>query len=103
MRITEVTFTKKQRVELEYIEYYAPRPYMQKRSSIILRKVDGLSSKKVAETMSCSEPMVNRWVKRYLEKGVEGLRNEPGQGAKPIQPFLCCQPRIGRAGNDPFH
>ena len=54
MRITEVTFTKKQRVEFEYIEYYPPRPYMQKRSSIILRKVDGLSSKKVAETSNYS-------------------------------------------------
>lgn len=28
--------------------------------------------------------MVNRWVKQYLEKGTDGLRNKPGQGAKPI-------------------
>lgn len=84
MRITEVNLTKRQRVELEYMEHFDTRPFMQKRSSIILKKADGLSSKRVAEMLSCSEPMVNRWVKRYLEKGVDGLRNKPGQGAKPI-------------------
>lgn len=75
---------KRQHVELEHIEHFDTKPFMQKRSSIILRKADGLSLKKVAETLSCSEPMVNRWVKRSLEKGVGGLRNKPGQGAKPI-------------------
>lgn len=84
MRITEVNLAKRQRVELEYMEYFDTRPFMQKRSSIILKKADGLSSKRVAEMLACSEPMVNRWIKRYLEKGVDGLRNKPGQGAKPI-------------------
>ena len=84
MRITEVKLTKKQRVELEYIEHFDPRPFMQKRSRIILNKADGLSSKEIAEMLSCSEPKVNRWVKRYLEQGVDGLRNKPGQGAKRI-------------------
>ncbi len=88
MRITEVKLTKKQRVELEYIEHFDSRPFMQKRSRIILCKADGLSSKKIAEMLSCSEPKVNRWVKRYLEHGVDGLRNKPGQGAKPIMDSL---------------
>ena len=38
MRITEVKLTKKQRVELEYIEHFDSRPFMQKRSRIILDK-----------------------------------------------------------------
>ena len=41
-------------------------------------------SKKIAERLSCSEHKVNRWVRRYLEQGIDGLRNKPGQGAKPI-------------------
>lgn len=84
MRITEVNLTKKQRVELEYIEHFDPRPFMHIRSQIILFKSQGMPSKEIAERLSCSEHKVNRWVKRYLELGVEGLRNKPGQGAKPI-------------------
>lgn len=84
MRITEVNLTKKQRVELEYIEHFDPRPFMQKRSKIILFKAQGMPSKEIAERLSCSEPKVNRWVRRYLAQGVDGLRNKPGQGAKPI-------------------
>ena len=84
MRITEVKLTKKQRVELEYIEHFDSRPFMQKRSRIILDKADGMPSKKIAERLSCSEHKVNRWVRRYLEQGIDGLRNKPGQGAKPI-------------------
>ena len=84
MRITEVKLTKKQRVELEYIEHFDPRSFMQKRSRIILDKADRLPSREIAEKLSCSEHKVNRWVKRYLEHGVDGLRNKPGQGAKPI-------------------
>lgn len=77
MRITEVKLTKKQRVELEYIEHFDSRPFMQKRSRIILDKADGMPSKKIAERLSCSEHKVNRWVRRYLEQGIDGLRNKP--------------------------
>ena len=84
MRITEVKLTKKQRVELEYMEHFDPRPFMQKRSRIVLYKADGLPSKEIADRLSCSEHKVNRWVRRYLEQGADGLRNKPGQGAKPI-------------------
>ena len=45
MRITEVKLTKKQRVELEYIEHFDSRPFMQKRSRIILDKADGMPLK----------------------------------------------------------
>ena len=84
MRITEVKLTKRQRVELEHMEHFDSRPFMQKRSRIILLKARGLSSKEIAERLSCSEPKVNRWVNRYLAEGADGLRNKPGQGAKTI-------------------
>lgn len=84
MRITEVNLTKKQRVELEYTLHFDPRSFMQTRSQIVLYKADGLSSKTIAEKLSCSEHKVNRWVKRYLSDGIDGLRNKPGQGCKPI-------------------
>ena len=84
MRITEVKLTKRQRVELEYMGHFDSRPFMQKRSQIILLKARGLSLKEIAERLSCSEPKVKRWVNRYLAEGADGLRNKPGQGAKTI-------------------
>ena len=84
MRITEVNLTKKQRVELEYVLHFDPRPFMQKRCQYILLKVEGRSSKSIAEELSSSVLTVNRWVNRYLKSGMDGLRNKPGQGAKPI-------------------
>lgn len=84
MKITDVNLTKKQRVELEYIAHFDPRPFKQLRSRIVLLKSDGLSSRKVAEQLSVSELTVNRWVNRYLSAGADGLRNKPGQGCKPI-------------------
>ena len=84
MRITEVNLTKKQRVELEYAVHFDPRPFMQKRCQHILLKADGSSSKSIAQELSSSELTVNRWVNRYLHSGMDGLRNKPGQGAKPI-------------------
>lgn len=39
MRITEINLIKKQRVELEYVLHFDPRPFMQKRCQyILLRK-----------------------------------------------------------------
>ena len=84
MRITEVNLTKKQQVELEYIAHFDPRPFMQLRSQIVLYKAVSMSSKTIVEKLSCSEHKVNRWVKRYLKSGADGLRNKPEQGCKPI-------------------
>ena len=84
MRITEVKLTKKQCVELEYIEHFDPKPFMRKRSRMVLYKADGLPSKEIAEKLSYSEHRINRWVRRYLEQGVDDLRNKPGHGARPM-------------------
>lgn len=84
IRITEVNLIKKQRVELEYTLHLDARSFMQNRSQIVLYKADELSSKAIAEKLSCSEHKDNRWVNRYLSNGIDGLRNKPGLGCKPI-------------------
>ncbi len=84
MRITEVNLTKKQRVEFEHTLHFDPRPFMRKRCRYILLKAKGRSSKSIAEELSTTVLTVNRWVNRYLKSGMDGLRNKPGQGAKPI-------------------
>lgn len=84
MRIKELSLTKRQKMELEFTAEFDTRAFMQKRSRIILMKADGLSSREIARALSISEPLVNRWVSRYREKGFAGLRNKTEQGAKPI-------------------
>lgn len=44
--MTDVNLTKKQRVELEYIEHFDSRPFMQFRAQIVLLKSDGLPPRK---------------------------------------------------------
>ncbi len=84
MKIKEVNLTKKQRVELEYVMHFDPRPFMQKRCLYVLKKSEGRSSQSIADELQTSVLTVNRWVNRYLASGMDGLRNKPGQGAKPI-------------------
>lgn len=84
MRIKQVNLTKKQRVELEYMMHFDTRPFMQKRCQYVLLKAEGRSSKSIAEELSTTVLTVNRWVNRYLESGMDGLRNKSGPGAKPI-------------------
>ncbi len=81
MRITKVTLTKKQWVELEYIEHFDPRPFMQKRSQIVLFKAQGMPSKEIAERLSCSEHKVNRWVRRYLAQGAKPIMDSSDEEA----------------------
>ena len=84
MRITELNLTKEQQVKLEYMAYFATKLSLRKRCQIVLMKSKGLSSRSIALELSVSEPMVNRWVKRYISNGFDGLHNKTGQGRKPI-------------------
>jgi len=40
----------------------------------------------VAEALNVNEKSVRNWVKRFKENGLEGLKNKPGSGRKPILP-----------------
>lgn len=84
MKITEVKLTQKQRAELEYAVHFDPRVFMRKRCQYVLLKSEGRSSRSIASELTTTELTVNRWVKRYLASGLEGLHNKPGQGAKRI-------------------
>jgi len=55
-----------------------------RRCQMILLKSERRSSEEVATILECSEPVINTWLKRYEEAGMEGLKTKAGRGRKPI-------------------
>jgi transposase len=54
------------------------------RCQMVLLKSERRSSTEVAEVLGCCEIVVNNWLHRYEEEGIEGLQTRPGRGRKPI-------------------
>ncbi len=57
------------------------------RAKIVLKIIEGLKKKHIAEQLDTSRPTVNLWVKRYVKGGVEAiLVDAPRPGRKPKTP-----------------
>ena len=54
------------------------------RCRMILLKSEQRSAKQVATTIGCCPIVVYRWVNRYRDQGLDGLKTRPGRGPKPI-------------------
>lgn len=53
------------------------------RCQMVLLKSERRSSVEVADVLGCCEIVVNNWLRRYEEEGIEGLKTRPGRGRKP--------------------
>jgi transposase len=53
-----------------------------RRGRIILLVADGMPISDVAATVGISRRFVYKWVKRFLEQGLEGLTDKPGRGSR---------------------
>jgi transposase len=51
---------------------------------MVLLKSEKRTSTEVADFLGCCEVVVNNWLKRYEQEGVEGLKTRAGQGRPPI-------------------
>jgi transposase len=57
------------------------------RAKIVLKIIEGLKKKHIAEQLDTSRPTVNLWVKRYVKGGIEAiLVDAPRPGRKPKTP-----------------
>ncbi len=57
------------------------------RAKIVLKVIEGLKKKHIAEQLDTSRPTVNLWVKRYVKGGIEAiLVDAPRPGRKPKIP-----------------
>lgn len=50
------------------------------RSRIVLLAADGLSNTGIARHQSCSLPTAGKWRQRFLDRGLDGLLDEPRPG-----------------------
>jgi len=77
------------------------------RSRIILKLNEGKSYDQVQNELSVSRAAVAKWKSRFLEQGLQGLRDRPGRGVKPtyteqdrarIVQKACSSPEDGHTG-----
>ena len=57
-----------------------------RRGRIILLVAEGMPIANVAATVGISRRFVYKWVQRFLEKGFEGLVDNPGRGHRRVSP-----------------
>lgn len=82
----EITLSLEQRHELEYARDHHKRPYIRERAAAILKIAEGMSGLQVAIKglfKRRKSDTIYKWVHRYLSRGIEGLRIDPGRGRKP--------------------
>jgi transposase len=93
--------SKEQRRELEAMRDRHAQPYMRERAAAVLKIADGASGRSVASgglLRRRRRETVGRWVSRYRERGVDGLKILPGRGRKPAFSPSASERRPGQAG-----
>lgn len=83
-KILEIKLSPEQIRVLENGYKKGEKHFFRMRCLAVLLKAKGLSSPKIAVQVEMCQQSVNKWVHRFMAEGIEGLRNKPGQGAKPI-------------------
>jgi len=81
-----VVLSSVQRAELEELRDHAAQAYLRERAAALLKVAEGLSAARVARErlLKRHKPFtVERWVRRYQEEGLAGLRIRKGRGRKP--------------------
>ena len=52
------------------------------RARIVLLAADGLSNNEVADKVGCNQATVVKWRKRFIERGLDGLPDDPRPGRR---------------------
>ncbi len=83
-KIKTIELTKAQRTALEKGYRTGSSHAFRLRCQMILLKSEQRTAAEIANVLGCCEVVVNNWLKRFEDEGVEGLRTKPGRGRKPI-------------------
>jgi transposase len=77
----KITLTPVQREVLESRARAYTNPYCRViRAKIVLSAADGLANTEIATRLDTSVQVVHRWRKRFAERGIEGLDDQPRTG-----------------------
>ena len=80
-RLAPLTISASDRAELEDVANSTSLPQaLVLRARMILASSDGLTNADVARQVGASQQAVGKWRKRYLDGGIESLRDEPRPG-----------------------
>jgi transposase len=84
-KATEITLTTEQKQQLEKIvRSHSAERRLVERAQIILECATGKQNQEIASSLTCSIPRVSKWRKRFVEKGLAGLDDEPRTGKPEI-------------------
>ena len=83
-KIKSVVLSEAERTALEKGARDGKSFAFRKRCSMILLKAEGRTSKEVANEVGGCAVVVNNWLKRYEEQGIEGLVMRKGRGRRAI-------------------
>ena len=84
-KLIKIELSEAERTELEKVRDGHPKPYMRERASAILKIANGQTARQVALNglLRPRYPKaVYRWVKRFQENGIKGLKINSGRGRK---------------------
>ena len=85
--IIKIILEEEERVELERrVRRVKASKRDSLRAHIILLRAEGKSQKEVSKELRVSHVCVSKWTRRFIEKGLEGLKDLPGRGRKPSIP-----------------
>jgi hypothetical protein len=80
-----VVLTTLERAELEQrLRFMSTSLGLARRCRAILGVADGLPLVEVGRLVNLTEKHVRKWVQRFLKDRLEGLRDRPGRGRKPV-------------------
>ncbi len=83
-KLKSIALSREERAALEKSWRQGKSHSFRQRCQMILQKAQQRPSKEVAKQVGCCEPVVNTWLKRYQEQGLDGLKTRQGQGRKAI-------------------
>lgn len=72
--MTAYTFSAEEMQELRLLNRLHPHPVIRHRALIMILKSQDMAHNKIAEVLAISKNTVTRYVKRYVEQGIEGLK-----------------------------
>jgi transposase len=78
-----IELTDEQRTALENGYRKGKNHAFRFRCQMVLLKSENRSSVEIAEILSCCEVVINNWLTRFEQEGIQGLRTRAGRGRKP--------------------
>ena len=98
-----VVLSPLERAELEQrLRFMSTSLGTARRCRAILEVADGVPLVQVARLVDLTEKHVRKWVQRFLKDRLDGLRDRPGRGRKPVFPprgrDVCGEDRLRTTG-----